>query len=212
MSEKLIVPSTRDVLEAAEAASVDIVLYTLFTRPLALTVADKLQAKSCYVHLQPQVPTAMFPHHRHQCEAADAIASAARSGALQSVPSDVQESNLQSYWAVERTMFKVYGSSMNAAREAADLAPLSYDEICATAVGTRPGMAIANAFPPALVPYASDLEPAVHHVGPLADSYMPLNWLAPAQLKQYLAAGAPPVCVSFGSGFVSNPEQVTRLV
>lgn len=213
MSGALIVPSTQDALAAAQAANVDVVVYTLLTRPLALTIADKLHAKCCYVHLQPQVPTALFPHHRNHKDAADGIVSAAHSRALDSMTADVQEANLDSYWAVERCMFKVYHSAMNAERNKAGLSSLSYDDICVTAVGERADMIIANAFPQAVVPHVSDLQPVVYAVGPLADAYMPPSWEPPVELEQYLLHGSAPVCIGFGSMRLSGEEErVTRLV
>lgn len=212
MSAKLVNPLTRNVLQTAESIQVDIVVYTLLTRPLALAVADKLQVKSCYVHLQPQVPTSVFPHHRSQDVAAKGIIQAVEDPESE-IPPEVANQNMESYWSVERLLYKVCGDSMNAAREEVGLAALSLDAMTASATGDLDRMFIANAFPSVLVPHCADYGKNVHSVGPLADTYLPQDWTPDPKLYEFLAAGPPPVCVGFGSMRLSNNgARVTQLV
>lgn len=126
---------------------------------------------------------------------------------------ETHKTNLQSYWDVERTLFKACGSQMNSNRTDVGLEALTYEELCDTAVGKRKGMIILNSFPATLVPHAPDLEPTVHAIGPLADAYLPKSVTPPSELEEYLATGDPPVCIGFGS--MRTPDggaKITQLV
>lgn len=70
---------------------------------------------------------------------------------------------------------------------------------------------ILCAWSPSLIPPSSDWSPRVHVTGyyffPYDDSYVPPN-----ELKEFLEAGKPPVCVSFGSMVNKNAEKVDEII
>ncbi len=70
---------------------------------------------------------------------------------------------------------------------------------------------ILCAWSPSLIPPSSDWDPHVHVTGyyflPRNDSYLP-----PTELKEFLEAGEPPVCVSFGSMVNKNAEKIDVII
>lgn len=70
---------------------------------------------------------------------------------------------------------------------------------------------ILCAWSPSLIPPSSDWPPRVHVTGyyflPYKNFYVPPN-----ELKDFIEAGTPPVCVSFGSMVNKNAEQVDEIV
>ncbi len=70
---------------------------------------------------------------------------------------------------------------------------------------------ILCAWSPSLIPPSSDWSPHVHVTGyyffPYNDSYTPPN-----ELNEFLEAGKPPVCVSFGSMVNKNAEKVDEII
>ncbi len=70
---------------------------------------------------------------------------------------------------------------------------------------------ILCAWSPSLIPPSSDWSPRVHVTGyyffPHDESYNPPN-----ELKAFLEAGKPPVCVSFGSMVHKNAEKVDKVI
>lgn len=70
---------------------------------------------------------------------------------------------------------------------------------------------ILSAWSPSLIPPSSDWCPRVHVTGyyffPDNNSYIPPN-----ELKEFLEAGKPPVCVSFGSMVHKNAEKVDEII
>jgi len=75
----------------------------------------------------------------------------------------------------------------------------------------HPPMPILCAWSPSLLPPSKDWNSNVHVIGSLRfdriDSYQP-----PASLQEFLSAGAPPVCVTFGSMVIRNAEKIDRMV
>lgn len=65
-------------------------------------------------------------------------------------------------------------------------------------------------FSPHIVPRPADWGPNVHYTG----YWLPdePNWTPPDALGHFLAAGPPPILVSFGSMAVRNPQRLTALV
>ena len=70
---------------------------------------------------------------------------------------------------------------------------------------------ILCAWSPSLIPPSSDWSPRVHVTGyyffPYNDLYIPST-----ELKEFLEAGKPPICVSFGSMVNKNAEKVDEIV
>lgn len=70
---------------------------------------------------------------------------------------------------------------------------------------------ILCAWSPSLIPPSSDWSPRVHVTGyyflPYNESYTPPN-----RLKEFLEAGKPPVCVSFGSMVNKNAEKIDDVI
>jgi sterol 3beta-glucosyltransferase len=70
---------------------------------------------------------------------------------------------------------------------------------------------ILCAWSPSLIPPSNDWHPRVHVTGyyflPYNDSYVPPN-----ELKEFLEAGKPPVCVSFGSMVNKNAEKIDGVI
>jgi len=75
----------------------------------------------------------------------------------------------------------------------------------------RPRTPILCAWSPSLIPPSSDWHPRVHVTGyyffPYSDSYAPPN-----ELEEFLVAGKPPVCVSFGSMVNKDAEKIDAII
>lgn len=75
----------------------------------------------------------------------------------------------------------------------------------------RPQTPVLCAWSPSLIPPSIDWNPRVHVTGyyffPYNDSYTPSN-----ELKEFLEAGKPPICISFGSMVNKNAEAIDRVI
>jgi len=75
----------------------------------------------------------------------------------------------------------------------------------------RPRTPILCAWSPSLIPPSSDWHSRVHVTGyyflPLGDSYV-----SPTELREFLEAGKPPVCISFGSMVNKNAEKIDAII
>jgi sterol 3beta-glucosyltransferase len=204
MIDRLVLPAAPAAVAAARDAGVEVVVTSYLTRPLALVVAGALGVKVIVVQLQPQVPTAMYPHHCRPAEAAAAMLAPV-----------AKDDHLESFVALERLLYDIFSGKMNSLREGLSLPALSFVEFIELSVGRSPAVLIANAFPESLVKSAPDAGPSVRYVGPLADAYFRPSASAEeaaidAAVRDFLAAGEPPVCVGLGS-MQASPE-VCRMV
>lgn len=203
--DELVLPHAPDVLAASrEGDGVAAVVTSYLMRPLALIVADALGVPVVVVQLQPQVPTAFFPHHSRPEETAAAILA----------PAAATE-NMESFVVLELLLYNIFCTKMNALRKDLSLPTLSFDDMFDLSLGRTPTVHVANAFPQALVKDVTDTGPHVHHVGPLADSYFQKSAGADdlavmETAREFLAAGETPVCVGLGSMNVS--ADVCRMI
>lgn len=207
----VVMPSAAHMLRVCEEKRATVVVTTYMTWPIAVGIAEKLAIPACVVHLQPQVPTALFPLWTQAAEAVETIralqctdSSAVSNEELRHelAVNDKRERFIESYLTPQRIIFDKIAEPLNCFRESIGLSSFSFADMRSITTGHCPRVTVANAFPPYLVPSCHDFGPRVHQVGPLADTYIPPGWYpdaAHADLVHFFESGAPPVCASYGS-------------
>lgn len=186
----LVLPQWEKTVEVARHA--DVIITSSLARPLAMAISQKLGIPICIVHLQPLLPTKLFPHYSHTDKCVEAIK--AGDGAA-------NEENLATYWELERFQYDFLQDRLEELYSSLGTTSPSVNDCLHVALtGRHCTTYIANAFSHRLIPPCPDAGPNVFDVGPLADHYTPRGWTPPAELVSFLEGCAdPPVCVGYGS-------------
>lgn len=192
---------------ARDSGGVAGVVASYLMRPLGLILADKLGVPLTVVQLQPQVPTACFPHHVQPKLTAAAIIAEA----------PPKDEYMQAYVDLEALLYSIFSEKMNVLRKDLGLPVLAFGDFVELSKGNNPTVLVANAYPLALVSRVpADYGPMVRHCGPLADSYVHSDKTVDEAevedaVRVFLAAGVAPVCVGLGSMPVS-PEVCRKVI
>ncbi len=108
---------------------------------------------------------------------------------------------------IEPFPWQLYGAHVNRFRREISLPQQTNKEY----VAARRQMPTLHAISRHVLPFPADWPDNFHITG-----YWFLGedegWQPPEELRKFLAAGAPPVCVGFGSMTNSSPEETTRLI
>mmetsp|Transcript_37050 Transcript_37050/g.54432 ORF Transcript_37050/g.54432 Transcript_37050/m.54432 type:complete len:447 (-) Transcript_37050:213-1553(-) len=196
---ELVLPCWEQVLEVANEANV--IISSSLARPLAIALAQKLNILLCIVHLQPLVPTAMFPHYS-QLDQYVKVIQEIRNNEKNGESSIGKQEYADSYWELEQFQHEFLKEHLDKVYDSLQLPQLSFDEdFRAILCGNDDKILIANAFcTPEVVPHCSDVGPNLYNVGSLADAYVPKKWKPPDELTAFLQkCDAPTVCVGYGS-------------
>ncbi len=179
-----------DGIVAAAEPGVDVMLLSATTAPLGYSVAQHHGVPSLGVFLQPVQPTARFPP------------------ALLGARSLGRWGNRTAARLGQLVGRRVYAEASGRLRAQLGLAPASLralEEQSATA-----GWPVLHGFSPAVVPRPDDWRPELDVVGYWWQA-RPAGWQPPPELVEFLAAGAPPVFIGFGS-LGSDSHRVAALV
>lgn len=119
--------------------------------------------------------------------------------------------NLLTQWLVLRNMWITHGPPLNRWRaDRFGLQPWrSYPEMLNS--GRAAGVPCINAFSPNVLPKPADWDES-HHVAGFWFLEPHAAWQPPADLLQFLADGAPPVYIGFGSATAHDSEWLTRQI
>lgn len=157
--------------------------------------AEKLGIPLHLMFTMPWSPTQAFPHP---------LAN------IQSTITDPSVTNYISYILIEMLTWQGLGDIINGFREKSlGLEPISI--MWASSVIQQMRIPFTYCWSPSLIPRPNDwgnhLSLSGFYFLPLASNYTP-----PDDVTAFLAAGAPPVYIGFGSIVVDNPDELTRTV
>lgn len=199
----LVLPCAAAILKAAEKTTPDVIVASSLARQTAVAVSDKLvNIPVCWVHLQPLVPTGMFPHYSKKDDAVKALLAMLSGEAPEEHTSGV---NRETYLKLERYQEQFLRENIKKVYKDLNIqGNQTFEAIEEALLGRKSNMMMVNAFSQQLIPICPD-QKSVHIVdaGPLADTYVPSGWVAPEELLLFLQSckrtGSKPVCVGFGS-------------
>eukprot|EP00540_Astrosyne_radiata_P023210 CAMPEP_0116867678 /NCGR_PEP_ID=MMETSP0418-20121206/26754_1 /TAXON_ID=1158023 /ORGANISM="Astrosyne radiata, Strain 13vi08-1A" /LENGTH=388 /DNA_ID=CAMNT_0004503523 /DNA_START=186 /DNA_END=1352 /DNA_ORIENTATION=- len=211
----LVLPCWESIWE--EARSADVLVCSSLARPLALclSVAASSQHNDdnnnekmlpvAVVHLQPLMPTTLFPHYSHVEEAVQAILLANKGG---DSPKPEYE---ETYWKLEKVQYDFLHDRLEEkCCSMMGISLESFEELRPHLKGENPKTWIVNAFSKHILPSsAASAGPFTIHTGPLADMYMPtMDFEPPQDVLDFFEEGEPPICVGYGSMPVAQASVV----
>jgi sterol 3beta-glucosyltransferase len=200
----LVLPCWKDVLQMAETCN--LIVTSALARSLSFAISQKLEIPVCLVHLQPLIPTEAFPHYS---QTDDFMAALTQDGTTP----DQLKYNKETYVELERYQHEFLEERLDAMYSELELEPnLTFEESQSLLSGNRDNTWIANSFySPELIPAVTDVGPNVHHVGPLADAYIPKDFTPEQELSGFLIAERP-ICVGYGSMPYNQVEMLLEVL
>ncbi|MFI7005162.1 glycosyltransferase [Streptomyces sp. NPDC050145] len=175
--------------ESAVEADTDLMLLSATTAPLGPHLTEATGIPALGAHLQPNAPTGAFP------PVVAGTRSLGRFG-----------NRLAGRFAL-RMVDRVYAPAVRDLRARLDLPPAHGPEIRRRE--ERAGRPVLHGFSEALVPRPADWRPGLEVVGTWWP-YLGTREL-PQQVEDFLAAGPPPVLVTFGSMAAGEGERLSAL-
>mmetsp|Transcript_19797 Transcript_19797/g.36959 ORF Transcript_19797/g.36959 Transcript_19797/m.36959 type:complete len:443 (-) Transcript_19797:114-1442(-) len=190
---ELVLPCWRQVLRVAKEC--DLIVCSSLARSLSFALTQKLSIPTYLVHLQPLLPTGLFPHYSKTEECVECLTKDPNTLVLES-------RFLDGYWELERYQYDFLKERVDTMYFEMDLEPLlDFDAMKKILSGNSSLVNIVNAFSNKLVPSTPDAGPYVHDVGALGDAYIPKDFEAPSSdsdLGLFLKNNNP-ICIGFGS-------------
>jgi hypothetical protein len=187
---ELVLPCWQQVLDVAKEC--DIIITSSLARSLSFALTQKLSVPSYLIHLQPLVPTALFPHYSNTDECVNCLTKS-------STELTLEPKYLEGYWELERYLYDFLKQRVdNMYSEMALELNSTFEVIKEILSGNCSNISIINAFTNELVPNIPDAGPNVYNVGALADAYIPKNFEPPLQdsdLGLFLNQDTKPVCI-----------------
>lgn len=168
----------------------DLLLLSTTTAPLGWHLAEATGTPAIGVYLQPTAPTGDFP------PVVTGTRSLGRPG-----------NRLAGRFALRMTD-RLYAPAVTALREQLGLPPAKPSDTRRRQ--ERADWPVLHGFSPALVPRPADWRPGLQVVGNWWPHHDPEGQL-PAEVADFLGAGAPPVLVGFGSMAVGEGERLSEL-
>lgn len=192
---ELVLPCCQQVLEVAKDC--DAIVSSSLARSLAFALTQKLSIPTYLVHLQPLLPTGLFPHYSNADEFVECVSKDPSTLTL-------KPEYLEGYWELERFQYEFWKERLDKMYAEIGLDPLlTFEDNKTILSGNSPSVHIINAFSNEIIPAVPDAGPNVHNVGALGDAYIPKAFdpLADdSDLAQFLKDGnKKPICIGFGS-------------
>lgn len=185
----LVFPCSSQVLEVAQGCNV--IVCSALARSLCFALSKKLGMPSVLLHLQPLVPTRLFPHYSDSDECIKAV--------LEGPAEAASDANLETYWLLEKYQHEFLQDGLDELYSQLNIAPtITFEETQSILSGNDPNVHLVNAFSGELLPSVTDAGSHLYQMGALADSYIPINYQPNPKLEEFLQAHCP-VCVGFGS-------------
>jgi sterol 3beta-glucosyltransferase len=191
---KLVFPCHEDVLKVANHS--DVMVTSALARSLTFAVAEKVDIPSCLVHLQPLLPTDLFPHFSLDDDCVTCL--------MDEKANAPNPKHLETYWNLERYQHDFLEPDLDALYESLQLPEtMDFAKTKVILSGEHPSVWIANSFYddliPNVVPSDDNNTRNVVHIGALADAYIPKDFIEPdAEFCKFLQEKRP-ICVGFGS-------------
>ncbi|KAL3937733.1 MAG: hypothetical protein SGBAC_007213 [Bacillariaceae sp.] len=195
---ELVLPSWKLVFEAAKDC--DVIITSALARSLSFALSTKLKIPSVLIHLQPLVPTKLFPHSSNQDNFVQTLLRLDKSDVEITVDTGSEE-NLESYWMLERHQHDFLEERLDKMYEEMDIEPkMAFDALKTILSGNDPTALIGSSFFDKLIPRVVDGGPNAHHISSLADHYIPKDFEPPQNVIDFLNQSTyKPICVGFGS-------------
>eukprot|EP00980_Cylindrotheca_fusiformis_P014588 scaffold3955_cov160-Cylindrotheca_fusiformis.AAC.8 len=200
------------------------VVASALARPLSILLTKSVNdadnnLKMVLLHLQPLAPNRIFPLYRISIQkSVQAIMAIHQNNVVEGTSlqndniSDTEEAIEESYWKIDqpleetflkRRMQEAYQgiSSKNTNRPPVE--PPTWTELQQILRGNNPQYSIVNAYstndfvPP--IANTPGVGPHVYDIGPLADNFIPSNFVPNSSLEAFLRDNNKPMCVGFGS-------------
>ena len=200
----LCLPCWQSVLNVAKDC--DIMVTSALSRSLCFALSAKLNKPTVLIHLQALVPTKYFPHYSSGNESVDAIIN------LNNKEEELNDKNnninssvgdyAETYWMYERYQLEFLQNELDQLYNKLGLSSrMDFETTKRILSGNDSQIVIANAMNDGLIPEVTDVGRQVHQIGPLADHYIPFDFVPPEVLVQFLSNINPvrPICVGFGS-------------
>ena len=191
---ELVLPCCQQVMEVAKDC--DVIVSSSLARSLAFALTQKLSIPTYLVHLQPLLPTGLFPQYSNTDEFVECLTQDPSSLIL-------KKEYLEGYWELEKFQYDFLKERLDKMYNDIGLDTLlTFDENKTILSGNSPSIHIVNAFSNEIFPPVPDAGPNVHDVGALGDSYVPTAFDPPAEesdLVTFLKNGKKPICIGFGS-------------
>jgi UDP:flavonoid glycosyltransferase YjiC (YdhE family) len=187
---QLVFPCRDAVLKVAQDA--DVMVTSALARSLTFAVAEKVGIPSCLIHLQPLLPTDLFPHYSSPDDEC--------AKCLMDKNNKPDPKNLESYWELETFQHDFLAPDLDSLYESLELPEtLDFEKTKAILSGQHPSVWIINSFFDTLIPNIANSDNHIVHVGALADAYIPKDFVEPdAEFCNFLKEKRP-ICVGFGS-------------
>jgi len=195
---ELVLPSWKLVMDAAKDC--DVVITSALARSLSFALSAKLKIPSVLIHLQPLVPTKLFPQSSNQDNFIETLLKLDKSD-VEIIPETGSEDNLESYWMLEQHQHDFLEERLDKMYEEMEIEPkMTFEALKQILSGNDPNSFIGNSFFDKLIPKIADGGPNVHHISSLADHYIPNNFEPPQKVVDFLNQSSDkPICVGFGS-------------
>ncbi|CAJ1959673.1 unnamed protein product [Cylindrotheca closterium] len=195
---ELVLPSWKMVLDAAKDCN--IIITSALARPLAFALSAKLKIPSVLIHLQPLVPTKLFPHSSNQDDFIETLQTLEISDDAITAESGLEE-NLETYWTLEQHQHDFLEDRLDKMYKEMEIEPkMTFTALRTILSGNDPSVFIGNSFFDEIIPRVVDAGPNVRHISSLADHYIPQGFEPPQNVVDFLNQSTDkPICVGFGS-------------
>eukprot|EP00980_Cylindrotheca_fusiformis_P015506 scaffold4400_cov91-Cylindrotheca_fusiformis.AAC.1 len=192
---ELVLPHWEAVYNVAKDSQV--LVTTALARPLCFALSSKLDIPTVLIHLQPLVPTKLFPHYSNTDDFVKTLLALEKDFDANAG----SDGNLESYWKLEKAQHEFLEERLDNMYDALELTPkMDFEKLQTVLSGNDPCIFLGNAFFDALIPKILDAGTNVRHLGPLADHYIPNDFEPPSDVVSFLSDNNPkPICVGFGS-------------
>jgi hypothetical protein len=203
---QLVLPCLNEIYPVA--SNCHVMISSALARPLCILMAKALNINTILLHLQPLAPNRIFPSYRvskDKCIQAilDYETVDNKEQQQQQDASAVEKEREETYCKIDQPLEEVFlKERLENAYEKLNLVPPTWSELQKILLGYNAQFSIVNAYSNHLIPAIGNtigVGPHVHDIGPLADDYIPPNFVPDPSLVAFLAEWSSPICIGFGS-------------
>lgn len=194
---QLVLPCVDQILPVAEQSNA--LITCALARPLCLIIARSLKIKTIILHLQPLLPNRVFPNYR-----------VSKTSFIRAILAEEYEDGdaleypeyEETYWKLERALEEFYLRDRLKELKLG-MTPIPWPDLQQILSGHNAQFFVVNSYSNHLIPSIQDTKsagPYVYDIGPLADSYLPPDFVEPKSLMEFFeSCPQKPLCIGFGS-------------
>ncbi|KAI0566751.1 hypothetical protein FGB62_6g331 [Gracilaria domingensis] len=205
---RVVAPTLPKLNELVTETRPSLILATSLGGVVGSTVADCGNIPFFLLHMQPNTPTSSFPFYL-----SNVSNSRVAAGEISAVFNNENEYRIhESYLSTYETQVDFHMDSLrliNPFRRDRGLPEMTRDDVATIFRGEKENQHVLQSYPARIIPAPRDWSNNIHIIPPLADSFIPPDWIAETQcplLKEFLNQGEKPVCITLGSVAVSGRE------